>query len=94
MRLLSFCISSSYLANIQGQKVSLTYFNEKFKNGHSCINISYVSNFSGVTTRKELSCDQDVPNTYTWKTMNIADMLINNSSIQKKQHVFTSVTQT
>ena len=55
---------------------------------------NYVSNFSVVYTRKELSCDEDIPNAYTWKTMNIADMLIINSSIQKKQHVFTSVTQT
>ena len=56
--------------------------------------MSFVSNFSVVTTRKKLSCDEDIPNTYTWKTMNIADMLIINFSIQKKQHVFTSVTQT
>ena len=59
---------------------------------YKCSN--YVSNFSVVTTRKELSCDEDIPNTYTWKTINIADMLIINSSIQKIQHVFTSVTQT
>ena len=101
MRLLSFCISSSYLASIQGQKISLTYFNWKFKNGHICIDIripfrsiSQVLDFCVVTTRTELSCDEDIPNTYTWKTMNIADILTINFSRQKKQHVFTSVTQT
>ena len=56
--------------------------------------ISQVLNFCVVTTRTELSCDEDIPNTYTWKTMNIADILTINSSRQKNQHVFTSVTQT
>ena len=58
------------------------------------LNLEEVLNFSVVTTRTELSCDENIPNTYTWKTMNIADIFTINSSRQKKQHVFTSVTQT
>ena len=61
---------------------------------YSYLEVSCVSNLSVVTKRKELSCDEDIPNTYTWKTMNIADIFTINSSRQKKQHVFTSVTQT